>query len=53
MGLGQITCGSLKKTDMQELTKLHYAAHRGRRETSLPFSEIVLRDSHLLESPEG
>jgi hypothetical protein len=24
---------------------------RGRRETSLPFSEIVLRDTHPLESP--
>ena len=24
---------------------------RGRRETSLPFSETVLRDSHVLESP--
>jgi hypothetical protein len=26
--------------------------NRGRRETSLPFSEIVLRDNHLLESLE-
>jgi hypothetical protein len=25
--------------------------NRGRRETSLPFSKIVLGDSHLLESP--
>jgi hypothetical protein len=25
--------------------------NRGRRETSLPFLEIVLGDSHLLESP--
>ena len=25
--------------------------NRGRRETSLPFSETVLGDSHLLESP--
>jgi hypothetical protein len=26
--------------------------NRGRRETSLPFLEIVLRDNHILESPE-
>jgi hypothetical protein len=26
--------------------------NRGRRETSLPFSEIVLKDNHLLESPK-
>jgi hypothetical protein len=25
---------------------------RGKRETSLPFSEIVLRDNHILESPQ-
>jgi hypothetical protein len=25
---------------------------RGRRETSLPFSETILKDNHLLESKE-
>jgi hypothetical protein len=33
------------------MTKRSSRKNRGRRETNLPFSETVLKDSRLLESP--
>jgi hypothetical protein len=33
------------------MTRRGLRKNRGRRETSLPFSGIVLGDNHLLESP--
>jgi hypothetical protein len=35
------------------MTRRGLRKNRGRRETSLPFPEIVIRDSHHLESREG
>ena len=33
------------------MTRRSLRNNRGRRETNPPFSEIVLKDSHLLENP--
>jgi hypothetical protein len=34
------------------MTKISSRRSRGRRETNLPFSEIILKDNHHLESRE-